>query len=157
MVALSPERPPASLSSPTIEFFEFYKYGSGAPRPKPKLLRLNGKRVTLVGYMVQMESPPRGGFYLAPYPAGCDQLGTGRGGLPPPSVLVLPPAARGKHVDFIEGTLEVTGILDVGKKESDDGEVARIRLVLDGPGGLKFARTVSMVRAERPHRKEESR
>ena len=91
--------------------------------------------------MAQMRSPPRGGFYLAPYPAVCDRAGAPASGLPPPSVLVLPPAARGRPVAFVEGALEVTGTLDVGKRETEDGERAALRLILDDPKLFKFANT----------------
>lgn len=147
-------RPALKAAPVTIDFSEFYVFGPRAPEPTAKLLGLNGKRVTLVGFMAQMELPPRGGFYLAPYPAVCDESGAGRGGLPPPSVLVLPLAARGKEVAFVDGALEVTGILDVGNKPSDDGEVASLRLILDDPNEIKLARTRSTAEAARPNRKD---
>src|SRR5262245_33698937 len=120
-------------AAPPIAFEEFYAFGPRAPQPTAKLLGLNGKRVKLMGFMVQMERGPLGGFYLAPYPAFCDESGGGRGGLPPPSVLVLLEGARGKEVAFVDGVLEVTGILDVGNKAGEDGEAATIRLFVAEP------------------------
>jgi len=139
-LALSPQPAPSARSRPTIEFHEFYTYGSRAPRPRPKLLRLNGKRITLVGYMAQMRSPPRGGFYLAPYPAVCGESRMRCGGLPPPSVLVLPHAARGRQVAFVEGTFDVTGILDT------DQEGRVVRLILDDLKGFRLANNRSSAR-----------
>ena len=119
------ERPPA------LELTELYTFGPRAPAPNIKLSSLQGQRVTIAGYMVEMESPPRGGFYLAPYPAMCDESGAGRGGLPPSSVLVLSRGARDDEVAFVDGRLEVMGILEVGNRVSADGEVSTVRLILD--------------------------
>jgi hypothetical protein len=138
-VVLVPRRPPRSLSIPTIDFAELYQFGARAPEPTPKLLALQNKRVTLVGYMVELERPARGAFYLAPYPTICDESGAGRAGIPPTAVLVVPKAARGMQIAFVPGTLEVTGVLEVGNQESD-GELATVRLRVDDLSKFRFAR-----------------
>jgi hypothetical protein len=139
-VMLVPRPPVAFTSIPKVEFSDFYAFGPRGPALTPEILALDGKRVTLTGFMVQMESPPRGGFYLAPYPAFCDESGAGRGGLPPPSVLVLPQGARGKEIGFVDGALETSGILDLGNKSAEDGEAATVRLSLEGPDDFRLAR-----------------
>lgn len=138
-VILVPRPPPRSPSTPTLDFAELYRFGARAPEPTPKLLTLRGKRVTLVGYMVELERPARGAFYLSPYPVICDESGAGRAGVPPTAVLVIAKAVRGKQIAFVPGTLEVTGVLEVGNQESD-GEVATVRLRMDDLTKFRFAR-----------------
>ena len=146
-VRLRPKRPPRTLSIPTIDFAELYHFGSRAPEPTAKLLGLQNQRVTVVGFMALLERPVRGGFYLAPYPSMSDESGGGRGDVPPTSVLVLPATASGKEVTFLPGALQISGILDVGNRESD-GEIATIRLLVDAKDlkQLRFARTRTTAR-----------
>ena len=92
--------------------------------------------------MVLLDTPVLGGFYLSPYPAACDESGAGRGDVPPTSVLVLPKLAQGKQVAFVPGALEVTGILEVGNKETA-GETWTIRVIVEDARQLRFARTKS--------------
>lgn len=155
-VRLVPRPPPGTLSSPTIEFSELYRFGDRAPELTPKALALQGQRVTLVGFMVSLERAPRGGFYVSPYPAASDESGGGRGDLPPTSVLVLPRTAAGRPVHFVPGALEVTGILDVGNAETD-GEPSTIRLVVDDARDVRFARTRRTANATRTTVKGERR
>jgi hypothetical protein len=137
---LRPRPAPRTPSRPTIDFSELYTFGPRALEPTPRLRALQGQRVTLVGFMVELALPARGGFFLAPYPATSDESGAGRGGLPPTSVLVLVPSARGRTVTFIAGPLEVTGTLDAGNRASPDGEMSSVRLHLDDLRDLKVAR-----------------
>ena len=139
---LHPGRPPRGLSIPTIDFAELFTFGARALVPTPKLLGLQGQRVTLIGFMALLERPVGGGFYLCPYPVSADESGAGRGDLPPASVLVLPVTAKGKEVAFVPGALEVSGVLDVGNREVA-GEIATIRLLVDAEDlhQLRFART----------------
>jgi hypothetical protein len=89
----------------------------------------------MVGFMAEMEIPPRGGFYLAPRPVRCDEAGGGTADLPLESVLVVSPSAADATVAFLPGPLEATGILEVGNRPDADGRISAIRLVLDGPVG----------------------
>src|SRR5688572_664714 len=111
-VELLPKPAPKAISLSTIEFADFYNFGPTHAEPTDKLNALNGKKVTLVGFMVEMSDPAKGGFYLAPYPALSDESAGGRAGIPPVSVLVVAPIAKGKKVAQISGVLEVTGILE---------------------------------------------
>jgi hypothetical protein len=149
-----PRSPPRAQSTPTLDFSEFYHFGPRAPEPTAKLLSFAGKRVTLVGFMVLLEAPVIGGFYLAPYPAASDESGSGRGDVPPTAVLVLPRAAKGKAVEFVPGPLEITGTLQVGNEETA-GESASVRLLVDDLRRFRFARirsTASGVRTPTKHK-----
>jgi hypothetical protein len=110
-----------------------------APEPTPKLLALSGKTVTLVGYMAELELPARGGFYLAYFPAMCDESAGGRGDLPQSSVFVELAAAKGKAVAFLPGPLEVSGTLEVGYREDANGEVNTLRLKVARPSDIRLA------------------
>jgi hypothetical protein len=101
-------------------------------KPSAKATSLTGKRVRMVGFMAQMELPPKGGFYLVPRPLHADEAGGGTADLPPQSVLVVSRSTAGQTVPFIRGALEVTGILELGNRADADGRVSAIRLILDG-------------------------
>ena len=122
-----------------LSFKEFFEGVDGGLTPSSRLLRLNGRRVRLVGFMAQMESPPLGAFYLCPRPISCDEEGAGTADLPAESVLVIVGSQRGKVMPFTPRALEVTGILEVGNRQDADGRVSFIRLVLDGPDELPVA------------------
>lgn len=143
---LAPRPPPARASVATIDFDRFYHFGERAPQPTPELLALVGKRVKLVGFMVALERPVQGGFYLSSYPANSDESGAGRGGLPPTSVLVLVRAARGRYIDYVSGALELTGVLEVGNLELA-GESSSIRLLVEDTRQIRYARRRSTLRA----------
>jgi hypothetical protein len=87
----------------------------------------------MVGYMARMERVVPGAFYLVPHPVMCDEEGAGTSDLPVENVLVLVRSAKDKEIAFIPRPLEVTGILEVGNREEEDGRVSAIRLTLDGP------------------------
>jgi hypothetical protein len=101
-------------------------------KPSVKAVSLTGKRVRLVGFMAQMELPPKGGFYLVPRPLHVDEAGSGTADLPPDSVLVVSRSTAGQTLPFMQGALEVTGILEIGNRADEDGRVSAIRLLLDG-------------------------
>jgi hypothetical protein len=101
--------------------------------PSAKTRALAGKRVTMVGFMAQMELPPKGAFYLAPRPVHCDEAGGGTADLPLESVLVTSKLAGTGVVPFVPGEVEVTGIFDVGNRADDEGRVSAFRLLLDEP------------------------
>ena len=116
-----------------LSFKEFFEGTNGELKPSRTLLQLNGKRVRLIGFMAQMETPPTGAFYLCPRPITCDEEGGGTADLPPESVFVIVRSQTGKEVPFIPRAVEVTGILEVGNRQESDGRVSFIRLVLDAP------------------------
>jgi len=127
--AVSPA-PPALPEAERLEFREFFEPGAGLLLT-PKLRALSGKRVRLVGFMAQLELPPRGAFYLVPRPVHCDESGGGTADLPLESVLVLSTSSAGQAVPFLAGALEVTGLLEVGNQPDSEGRVSAFRLRLD--------------------------
>jgi hypothetical protein len=116
-----------------LSFREFFEPGPRSLKPTTRLLALEGKRVRLVGYMAQMEIPPTGGFFLCSSPVMATEGGGGTADLPPDAVLVLVHSAEGKELGHIPRPLEVTGILELGPREDQDGRVSMIRILLDGP------------------------
>src|SRR5688572_11272625 len=54
---LSPRLAPSAPSRSTLEFSQLFRFGGRAPEPTADLLAFAGKRVTLVGFMVQVERP----------------------------------------------------------------------------------------------------
>jgi hypothetical protein len=124
----------AAVPAPALlSFRELLERSARGLRPSTRLLALDGQRVRLVGYMAQMEEPPKGGFYLCPAPVLATEGGGGTADLPPDAVLVIVKAARGRHLAHISRPVEVTGILQVGTEVDDEGHVSNIRIVLDGP------------------------
>jgi hypothetical protein len=117
----------------TLEFRDFFERGTSELRPAARLLSLNGKRVRMVGFMAQMEEPPRGAFYLCSRPVFAAEGGAGTGDLPPDAVRVIVRSAKGQQLAFIPRALEVVGLLEVGSQADEDGGVSAIRLILDGP------------------------
>src|SRR5688572_16202990 len=89
VAAAQPTEPAAAL--PDAERLELRELLDPGPvlRPSAKATSLTGKRVRMVGYMAQMELPPKGGFYLVPRPLHADEAGGGTADLPPQSVLVV--------------------------------------------------------------------
>ncbi len=122
-----------------LSFKEFFEGTNAELKPSATLLQLNGKRVRLIGFMVQMETPPTGAFYLYSRPITCDEEGAGTADLPPETVFVIVGSLTGKAVPFIPRAVEVTGILEVGNRQETDGRVSFIRLVLDRPDGVPAA------------------
>ena len=59
---------PPPPAAETLAFRDFFERGTSALEPSAKLLALDGKRVRIVGFMAQMEEPPRGAFYLCSRP-----------------------------------------------------------------------------------------
>ena len=137
-----------------LAFNEFFEPAPGELKASAKLLGLNGQRVRLVGFMAQMEEPPDGAFYLCPRPVFCDESGGGTADLPPEAVRVVVRSAQGKKLSFIPRAIEVTGLLEVGHRPSEDGQVASIRLILDRPPDASHPPTSSHKKTKnRNHRR----
>jgi hypothetical protein len=116
-----------------LSFHEFFEPSAQELRPSARLLNLNGKRVRLIGYMAQMDDPPKGGFYLCGSPVFAAEGGAGTADLPPDAVLVVVKSAQGQALAHMPRLLEVTGVLDIGPLVDEGGRVSRIRILLDGP------------------------
>ncbi len=134
---------------PALSFHEFFDPSARDLQPSARLLALKDKRVRLVGFMAHMELPPRGAFYLTPRPIACDEAGGGTADLPPETVLVLVRSLARESVPFNSRALEVTGVLDLGPREEEDGRTSMIRLTLDRLPDVPRARKRSRRSAER--------
>jgi hypothetical protein len=99
--------------------------------PSPKAVALAGKRVRLVGFMAELEDPPRGAFYLTARPVKCDEGGGGTGDLPPDAVRVVVRTAAGQEIPFYPGAIEVSGVLGLGTAADDEGRPSYFRITLD--------------------------
>jgi hypothetical protein len=126
--------PTGPVPSPpeTLSFERLIRAGSPLPSIAPEVTALAGKRVRLVGHMVRMELPPRSAFYLAPRPLEADESGGGTSDLPPAAVRIEVPWIEGE-VPRVDGPIEVTGTLQVGRVEDREGRVSWLRIVLDPP------------------------
>jgi len=97
------------------------------------LVRTQGQRVRLTGYVVQQEVATLGRFLLTPRPVQMSQHADGEADdLPPATVFVrLDASQQDWAVAHARGLVEVTGTLDLGRLEEGDGRVSWFRLQLD--------------------------
>jgi hypothetical protein len=143
-VAQSHAQPKPTGQYVTLAFDDFFVKDARNLEPTPALMAANGRRVRIVGFMAQMELPPRSGFYLTRRPVFCDEAGGGTADLPPDAVRVVVLSEHPTEIPFLPGPLAIVGILDVGHKEEPDGTVSRVRLLLRGePAAANAARTKS--------------
>jgi hypothetical protein len=105
--------------------------------PSPKLAALAGRRVRLVGFMAELEDPPRGAFYLTARPVRCDEGGGGTGDLPPDAVLVIVRSASDQEIPFYPGAIEVAGVLGLGPAAHEEGRPSFFRITLDRPQDIE--------------------
>ena len=117
-----------------LRFHEMFRMPAG-PRglePSQKLLQLDGRRVRIVGYMVDQEQMRS--FILAPLPLRLgDEDESLADDLPSGVVFVHPAAPDDRRHKHVPGLLELTGILSVGSFAEADDRVSTVRLTLD-PG-----------------------
>lgn len=140
--------PPAGVTE--LKFRELFKLPVG-PRglePTEKLTGLDGKRVRIVGYMVQQEPAIVGGFMLSPLPvAAGDADDSYADDIPASAIFVTLPKARETVVPPIYGLIQLTGTLRVGSREmAGAGRVAPAVLELDREPErvlLRHAKTMS--------------
>lgn len=97
------------------------------------LTKANGQSVTLVGYMVQQETPTPGAFMLAPRPVNMSEQADGDADdLPPATVLVyLDPTQKDWVIAHTRGLVSLTGVLAVGRHEGANGRISWVQLQLD--------------------------
>lgn len=125
--------PPAGIAE--LKFGELFKLPVGPKglEPSARLRALDGRRVRIVGYMVQQETPVAGGFLLSPLPASVgDEDESLADDLPPSALFVALPKGPAAIVPPLSGLLGVTGLLRVGAWEIPGAErVAAARIELD--------------------------
>ena len=116
-----------------LAFRELFEPTPRELRPSEKLVSLQGQRVRLAGFMVLSEDPPTGGFFLCPYPVVATEAGGGTADLPPEAAFVVVPSARGRTIPHTPRPIAVEGVLELGSRTGEDGQVSFIRIVLDRP------------------------
>jgi hypothetical protein len=131
-VAQSHAKPKANDHYVALAFDDFFVKDARNLEPTPALVAANGKRVRIVGFMAQMELPPKSGFYLTRRPVFCDEAGGGTADLPPDAVRVVVVSEHPNEIPYLPGPLAIVGILDIGHKEEADGTVSPLRLLLRG-------------------------
>jgi hypothetical protein len=114
-----------------LKFREMFQLPIG-PRglvPSEKLLRLDGRRVHMVGYMVDQETMRS--FILAPLPLKLgDEDESLADDLPPGVVFIHFVEEDTPALSHIPGLLELTGTLSIGNFAESDGRVSAVRLTL---------------------------
>jgi hypothetical protein len=116
-----------------LAFHEFFEPTPRELRPSGRLVSLEGHRVRLAGFMVRSEDPPTGGFFLCPFPVVATEAGGGTADLPPETVFVVVPSARGRTIPHTARPVVVEGVLELGSRVGEDGQVSGIRVVLNRP------------------------
>jgi hypothetical protein len=132
---------PASVLPPVpdaaeLKFNEFFVSPVG-PRGlalTEKLASFDGKRVRMVGYMVEQHGGLPGKFIFSPMPVQLhDHDSALADDLPPAVVHVTVPTCLGREIPFVPGPMLLTGILAVGHREEADGRMSLVRMELDPP------------------------
>ena len=126
-------RPQGGLSD--LKFQDVFKLPVGPKglEPTARLLELDGKRVRIVGYMVQQPATPVGSFLLAPLPASVsDEDEPLADDLPPSTIAVVLPVTSTKPVPSLHGLVQVTGVLHVGAAvDAASDRVCAVQITLD--------------------------
>ena len=124
-----------SANAPLLRFADFFKLpmGSKGAEITPTLLKADGQRVRLTGYMVQQELPALGHFMLTPRPVRMSESADGDADdLPAAWVMVyLDPEQKDFAIPYQRGLMELSGKLSVGRLEESDGRVSWVRLQLE--------------------------
>lgn len=127
--------PPRGVTE--LKFRDMFKLPVG-PRglePNSTLFALDGKRVRMIGYMVQQEPLPTSSFLLAPLPVQIsDEDEPLADDLPPSTVSVIVPGAETKSIRSLPGLIQITGVLHVGAQtDVASGRVSSAQITLDAP------------------------
>ena len=134
--------PPTGVTE--LKFRDVFKMPVGPKglEPTQKLLALDGKRVRIIGYMVQQESVPKGTFLLSPLPALIsDEDESLADDLPATAIQIELPQAPALAVPQLTGLLQLTGTLRVGMRVyAATGRATPAQLVLDDAGQHELQR-----------------
>jgi hypothetical protein len=126
---------PAERTPTDLPFAAFFKRPIG-PRglePSESLLKADGRRVRVQGYMVAREQATPGRFLLTARPVRLSEHADGEADdLPPATMTVLLDPSQSQHVVAHQmSPVVLTGRLRVGRLEEADGRVSWFRLLLD--------------------------
>jgi len=129
------QAPPISAAAPLLRFAEFFQ---SAPHARglalsPALRQADGRRVRLVGYMVQQEQMLAGRFLFTQRPVRMSEHADGDADDLPANWVMVYLDATQQHfaAAYQRGLLELEGVLQVGRFEESDGRVCWVRLQLD--------------------------
>ena len=128
--------PPLPADVTEIKFGDFFvrPVGTRGLEVTDQLRQLDGRRVRILGYMVQQEEAPPGRLLLAPVPAQIHEHDNGLADdLPPSLVFVSVPTLPDSPVPHVPGLMLLTGTLGVGGQAEKDGRISLVRLTLDPP------------------------
>lgn len=118
-----------------LNFHDFFKLPAGPKglEPTEKLLQLDGKKVRVIGYMAQDEEPTPGLFILSSLPVNVAETSDGPADdLPPARLFVhMPKQDADKALAFRPGPWVLTGTLQLGNQEENNGRMSYARLLLD--------------------------
>jgi hypothetical protein len=119
-----------------LRFAEFYRQPIG-PRGlefSDILLRLDGQRVRVLGYMVNQSQPVPRCFLLSPVPVSLHEEEYGFAEDMPATILhVFTDPGMPETVPFTPGLVLLTGKLSIGNRAEPDGRISAVRLQLDPP------------------------
>ncbi len=132
----APALPPLPAGVTELKFNKFFvqPVGDRGLELTDKLLKLDGQRVRILGYMVRQEEATPGKFLFAPLPVEVHEHDSQfADDLPPSTVHVFMPVCRDQPVPYTRQILLLTGTLNVGNREEADGRISLVRLTLDPP------------------------
>lgn len=145
----APHAPSVRRDAVPLQFSEFFirPVGPRGHTPTATLVGLNGKRVSVRGFMVHEEEPYPGLFIFASLPVTIAERADGPAdSLPPATLFVhLPEAQRDEIANYVPAELELAGTLELGAKEEAGGRISYVRLRLDD---LEDARTTDVATQE---------
>jgi hypothetical protein len=99
-----------------------------------KLLKLDGQRVRILGYMIQQSDPTSRTFLFSPRPIQMHEREYGFADeLPASTMHVFTDASVPEIVPFTPGAMLLTGTLSVGNRQEPSGRISLVRLQLDAP------------------------
>jgi len=135
--------PPLPADLTELKFSEFFVSPVG-PRGlvlTDKLANLDGKRVRMVGYMVEQHEGPPGKFIFSALPLQLhDHDSALADDLPASVVHVTVPTCVGREVPHVPGLMLLTGRLNVGHRDEADGRTSFVRMDLDPPENFADSR-----------------
>jgi hypothetical protein len=120
----------APADAPLLDLSTIYVEQGGSLVLSPEVKALAGHAVRVRGFMVDLEEPPRGEFFLARAPVQGDESGGGTADVPVNAILVRVPGLEQAELPWRPGLLEVQGQLEVGRVEDAGGRASTLRLVL---------------------------
>jgi hypothetical protein len=131
-----PTLPPLPRGVTELKFAEFFAKPVGplGLTFTDKLTSLDGKRVRLVGYMVEQDKGVPGVFLFSALPVQLhDHDSALADDLPAAVVHVTVPTCRDRQVPHARGMMLLTGTLNIGPRNEPDGRTSVVRLALDPP------------------------